>query len=466
MKRKRRRLRRRWPLRRRPLLTRELLVRQLRAVLRPWRLAPRTRRRIAVAVVVLVMLCLPVPGQASGGAEPPAPCHGCLASPASAERWAARLPGTWTAGPAAAGPAGAAGGTEPAVGQAYVALGGGLAVLGDGLTVTGYAATNGIRRWQVVLAAPAGTVIVSVRAWSGVVTVGLLAPDGRSRTELVIDSADGAELRRYPAAGWGGAVAASTASTVIVGPAGVTGYDNATGRVRWRRATTVSQSWQTSGGSLYVAEYAGGSVGSSRVTALKVINLKTGAQRVLGSPFGHPFSGSLAVAEDGAVLFSSASGVTAYDGSTGNALWWWPETIAEGTDPGAHLIYLGPGDGTLTGVNPRTGKVRTTVPGTAAGSASVYVIRDGVAFALAGGANGQALGYDVARGQTTWTSDQLPWPHFFGDPSGLGGSADPAGRLIAVAACPHLAASPGLCATPELVAFALLLPGRQGKWGL
>ena len=54
---------------------------------------------------------------------------------------------------------------------------------------------------------------------------------------MVIDSLTGAELRRYPAAVFGGAVAASAATTVVIGPGAVTSYANATGRVRWRHKT-------------------------------------------------------------------------------------------------------------------------------------------------------------------------------------------------------------------------------------
>jgi hypothetical protein len=61
----------------------------------------------------------------------------------------------------------------------------------------------------------------------------------------------------------------------------------------------------------------------------------------------------------------------------------------------------------------------------------------------------------MARGLVTWTSPALPWSHFFSDLSGLGGSADGSGDLVVVTACPHLAASPGVCADPELVAFNL-----------
>ena len=184
---------------------------------------------------------------------------------------------------------------------------------------------------------------MSVRAWQGVVTAGLLAPDGRSRTEVVVDATTGAELRRYPAAVFGGAVAASRATTVVVGPAAVTSYDNATGRVRWQHKTAGGQSWQVDGQTLYVAESAGGYLSSSPVTALKVIDLATGTERVLSSPLGRPFSGTLAIAADGAVLFASPAGVTAYSGSTGGTLWAMPRRGARGDRPGrrAGLPHVG-----------------------------------------------------------------------------------------------------------------------------
>jgi outer membrane protein assembly factor BamB len=431
---------------------------------RSWlgRLRPATRRRLLIGAAVLVLLCLPVPGAPLDGAPQAIACGGCRSQPAAAERWTAQpLPGTWTTSATA--------GTEPAFGPAYVAIGGGIAVVGAGLTLAGYAAADGRERWQQVLPAPDGTVIMSVRAWAGVVTVGLLAPGGNSRTEVVIDAVTGTELRRYPAAVFGGAVAASREATVIVGPAGVTGYDNATGRQRWRHPASGSRSWQSDGRNLYLAEYGGGSSpGASQVTALTVINLDTGAQRVLGSPIGQPFTGSLAIAADGAVLFASASGVTAYGGSTGDALWSRPGSIPEGTDPGKHLVYLAADDGTFSGVDPLTGALRTSVSAAAAtGTAGgMYVVRGGVALGLQGGANGQALGYDIAAGKVAWTAPQLPWPHFFADVSGLGGSAEAGGNLVVVTACARLAVAGGLCITPELVAFALLVPRGQGKWDL
>jgi hypothetical protein len=419
------------------------------------RLLPRSRaaRRIWAVAVALVALLIPVVVLTTGGTQPAASCASCQGKPATAERWAAQLPGTWTA---------SAAGTEPAYGQAYVAVGGGLAVVGNGLALGGYALADGKQRWQVLLNALPGSAIMSVRAWAGVVTVGLLNPAGHSRTELVIDARTGAQLRRYRTALFGGAVSASTATTVIVGASVVTGYDNATGRRRWQHATAAGQSWQTDGKSLYVAQYAGANLGSSAVTALKVINLSTGGERVLGSPVGHPFSGSLALASGGAVLFATASGVTAYGGSTGDALWTRPGGVPEGADPAAHLIYLTAPGGALTGVDPLTGKTKATIPSSAAGGpAGMYVVRAGVALGLNPGVSGQAWGYDVAAGQVAWTSAQLPWPHYFADMSGLGGSAETSGDLVAVTACPQLTVSGGLCATPELVVFALLSPGAR-----
>ena len=68
---------------------------------------------------------------------------------------------------------------------------------------------------------------------------------GRTRTEVVIDSATGAELRQYPAAVFGGAVAASAATTVVIGPHG---GDQLRQRDRARSAGThetgAGQSWR------------------------------------------------------------------------------------------------------------------------------------------------------------------------------------------------------------------------------
>jgi len=97
----------------------------------------------------------------------------------------------------------------------------------------------------------------------------------------------------------------------------------------------------------------------------------------------------------------------------------------------------------------------STAVDAATGAAALYVVRDGVALGLSSGANGAAWGYNMAKGTVGWTWPALPWPHFFSDLSGLGGSAAVSGDTVVVTACQRLASSPGMCADPELVAFKL-----------
>ena len=411
---------------------------------------PPVGRRVLLACVLLAVLLFPVTGLVSAVQPQQAACRGCGASlPAVAQRWAVPLPGAWLAGSE---------GTVPATGQAYVAVGGGIAVVGDGLTLTAFALSDGRQLWQTILGGPAGGSIMSVRAWPGAVTAGILAAGGRTRTEAVVAASSGAELRHYPAAVFGGAVAASLATTVVVGRNGVTSYDNENGHVRWYHATGQNKSWQVDGATLYVAESDGGYLGSSPVTALQVMNLRSGAERPLSSPLGQPFSGTLAAAADGVVLFASAGGVTAYSGLTGATLWSKAGSVPEGADPAQSLVYLTSADTTLTGVDPQTGQVKTSVSNSVAnGGAELYVVRDGVALGLSSGANGDAWAYDVPVGRVTWTSSSLPWPHYFSDPSGLGGSAAVSSDsgVVVIAVCPQLASPTDECADPELVAFTL-----------
>lgn len=413
--------------------------------------------RVVLALALLVVVLIPLPVLASDTRPTPPACAGsaCHTQRVSAQRWLAKLPGTWAAG-TGQGTTGD-GGTVPVNGQAaYVAVGGGLAVVGTGLSLTAYTLDRGQQEWRTPLTAPLGTVLVSVRAWQGVITAGLLAPGGHARTEVVVNAVTGAEIRHYPAAVFGGAVAASSATTVVIGGATVTSYNNATGRVRWQRAIAGGQSWQADGETLYVAEASGGDQSSSPVTALKVINMEAGTERVLSSPLDQPFSGTLAMAANGSVLFASPAKVTAYSGSTGGELWDMDGAVPEGTDPATREIDLTAANGTLVGVDPLTGNVRASLPaGTATGTAAVYVVRDGVALGLDSGANGTAWGYDMFKGQVTWTSPALPWPHFFSDVSGLGGSAAASGDVVVVTACLHLAATPGICADPRLVAYSV-----------
>ena len=404
-------------------------------------------RRLALAAALLGVALVPYPAlQGAAVAPPAAACRiGCRPGAVpSMVKWTTPLAGGWNVVPGLAG-------TVPASGLAYAAVGGGVAAVGTGLTVYGYSSRTGAPAWQDTLTGfPAGAAIVSVRAWPGEVTAGVsYRPAGTSgvprRAEVVISDTAGAQTGRHPAAVFGGAVAGSQKYTVVVGATAVTSYDNATGRIRWQQPTgQIAQAWRTDGNWLYVAESAGGFVGSAPVTALRRIDLATGSELVVRPLEGLSFRGTLSTAFDGVVLFSSAAGVTAYNGSTGAWLWSARGAVPEGADRSLDRIYLTEGSN-LVGVNPQTGRVRATASGSAVnGAAGVYVVRAGVALGLDQGANGDAWGYDLAVQRVTLAAAGLPWPHYFVDLSGVGGSADPAGHLVIIAACTQLAPnSPG-----------------------
>jgi len=401
-------------------------------------------RRWALAVVLFGVVLVPYPTQGAAGAPPAAACRFSCRPGAvpSMVRWTASLPGSWNA---AAGLTG----TVPAAGLAYASVVGGVAAVGVGLTVYGYSSATGTLEWQDTLTGfPAGAVIASVRAWPGEVTAGVTyrpggGSGGQQRTEVVISDAQGAQTGRYPAAAFGGAVAGTAAYTVIVGATAVTSYDNATGHVRWQRPTgPVAQAWRTDGHWLYVAQSARGFVDSAPVTALRRIDMATGTELVVQPIEGLSFRGALSTAFDGVVLFSSAAGVTAYDGTTGARLWSADGAVPEGTDHQPRRIYLTE-QSNLVGVDPRTGRVRATASGSAVnGAAGVYVVRGGVALGLDQGAGGDAWGFDLAAQRVTLAAAGLPWPHYFVDFSGVGGSADPISDLVIIAACAQLAPAP------------------------
>ena len=127
--------------------------------------------------------------------------------------------------------------------------------------------------------------------------------------------------------------------------------------------------------------------------------------------------------------------------------------MPEGIDHSPRRIYLTEGSN-LVGVDPQTGKVKATASGSAVnGAAGVYVVRNGVALGLDQGASGDAWGYALALQRVTRAAPGLPWPHYFVDLSGLGGSADQAGNLVVIAACrqlaPRLPAQPSTSAPPS-----------------
>ena len=401
--------------------------------------SPRLRRW-ALAMVLLAVVLLPYPSLGGGGGAPAAACRpGCRSgSVPNMIKWTQPLPGSWQAVPGLTG-------TVPTAGLAYLSVGYGVAALGAGLTVFGYSDSTGAPLWEQVLTGfPAGAAIVSVRTWPGEVTAGVSYTSGGhlERTEVVISGSAGTQTGRYPAGTFGGAVAGNSRYTVVVGPAAVTSYSNATGRVRWRLATgPVPPAWRAAGGMLYLAESASGFLGSAPVTGLRQINLATGTQTLVQPIGGYSFGGTLSAAFDGVVLFSTAGGVDAYNGTTGTWLWSLAGAVPEGIDPRKGRIYLTRGS-SLVAVNPLTGQVTATVSGPAvSGSAGLYAVRDGVALGLDQGADGDAWGYDIGAQRVTMSAAGVPWPHYFVDLSGLGGSADPASDLVVIAACTQLAPS-------------------------
>jgi hypothetical protein len=409
--------------------------------------SPRLRRWVLALVLIGVAL-LPYPSLGAVSGVPAAACRSdCRAgSVPSMIQWNRPLTGSWQV---VAGLTG----TVPAAGLAYVSVGYGVAALGAGLTVSAYSAKTGAPLWGDGLTGfPAGAAIVSVRTWPGEVTAGVsyTSAGHLERTEVVISRSTGTPSGRYPAAVFGGAVWGSAQYTVIVGPTTVTSYDNATGRARWRLSTgQVQLAWRTDGGTLYMAESATGFLGSAPVTALRQINLATGAQVLIRPLEGLSFPGTFSAAFDGVVLFSSAAGVAAYYGTTGAWLWTIGGAVVEGTDPQKQRIYLTRGSN-LVAVNPITGQVTATASGSAVyGSAGLYAVRDGVALGLDQGPNGDAWGYDISAQRVTLSAAGLGWPHYFVDLSGVGGSADPASDLVIIAACTQLAPRTPVSASPS-----------------
>jgi hypothetical protein len=393
-------------------------------------------QRAVLAAVLLGAAVLP--GHATGSAA--AGCQKQRCGLAGKILWARQLPGSWTASQS--------GGTVLTQGQAFTAAGGTVAALGFGHTITAFDLKTGTQLWDTAIGnLPVTAAIDSVRAWPGVVTVGVTYPatprHPAHRREFVLRSRTGAQLGVHPASLYGGAVAATAAATQIVGPRAITSYSNTTGKVRWRRATgPVPQAWRLDGSDLYVTISAGGYLGTSPVTAVRRISLPTGDERVI-RPDGRAFGGTLSGALDGAVFFSGPQGISAYGGMTGERLWSRPGVVVQSTDELQGLLYLTKSS-TLLAVSPVTGariKGRTVF-----GSAGLYGVRGGVALGLDHGPSGDAWGYRISTQRVIWTTPQLPWPHFFTDLSGVGGSADPGSSIVLLGSCAAVGASHGTSA--------------------
>jgi hypothetical protein len=415
---------------------------------------------LAATLLAVALVPYPVIGSASVPSVTSCHTHCRPTGPAGKILWSARLPGVWTASAGLDG-------TVPVSGQAYAAVGHGLAVVGVGMSLRAYNSRTGQLQWDDELPGfPAGSAIVSVRVWPGVVTAGVsYGPGGSSRAEIVFSGTTGKQYHWYPATRFGGAVWATTQTTVVVGPAAVTAFDNSTGKPRWRKPTgSAAQSWQVDGSDLYVTVAAGGYLGSQPVTALRRIDLATGVENVV-RPAAAAFHGTLSGLVDNVVLFSSNSGVTAYDGLTGLWLWSLRGAVPESTDPSQGRFYLTQGTSLLE-VDPDSGQVLARASGSAvAGSAGLFAVHNGVALGLDQGANGEAWGYDVSTQQVVWTASQVPWPHYFVDLGGLGGSAEPGGAKVIVAACgklgPNAAVSPSASSSTNSTSGT----GRTGSTG-
>jgi len=401
-------------------------------------------RRAVLAAVLIGAVVIPnraVSQQAQQCEGPHCRAHGSIL-------WTAGLPGSWLAEAGVTG-------TVPTLGEAYAASGGGLAVLGEGLEVTAFRLATGTRMWQTVLTGvPNGSAIVGVRAFAGVVAVGVQpAGQAAARDEVMLSAATGRQIRSYPAAAYGGAIASDGSSTVIVGTTAVTAYADSTGQVLWSRATgPPGQTWRVSGQYAYVAE-AGRPSG---VQLVRRITLSSGAEQVLRPSAHANYPGTLSAVIDGVMLFSQGGGVYAYDSETGGPLWQLDSTVQELSDARSGTVYLASGNA-LTGVDVHTRTVLSHATLSVAGS--LYWVSGGVALGLDQDALGDAWGYNLVTHHVLWTSAALPWPHFFIDLSGLGGSASASGDIVLLATCARVGAAittagPS-CARPELAAVLI-----------
>jgi hypothetical protein len=399
-------------------------------------------RRGVLAVVLLGAAV--IPGRASSQAT--AHCSGSRCHRAGSVLWTKGLIGSWVEETGVAG-------TVPSVGEAYAASAGDIAVVGYGTSVTGYQALTGKRSWHEDLSwLPAGSAIVGVRAWPAVVAVGVSVPNdsgGQDREEVMLSAANGSRIRSYPAAYYGGAAWASRARAVIVGATAVTGYANSSGRAVWQRPTGTAQTWVVAGGHLYMAVARGGSLLSGEVTALRQIDLSTGAERVLR--LHDPVAGTLTAVVGSVALVSGGDGLRGYDLGNGKMLWRRPGAVVEFVDQGKDAVYIATGN-SLGEVDTSTGK-RIGRPAQAV-AAGLYAIRNGVALGLDENSLGDAWGYNMATRKVVWYSAALPFPHFFVDPSGLGGSAGPGSPVTLLATCAAAGGgTPATCLRPQLVAL-------------
>ncbi len=405
------------------------------------------RRGFIAAVLVAAAVS---PGQALS--QQSARCAGARCDAAGSILWTRFLPGSWLAEPGFVG-------AVPSQSAAFVASAGQAAVVGYGTKVLAFSQRTGKRLWDVSLTGlPPGSDVTSVRAWPTAVAVGVQSQSSSTAvpTVVILAASTGRQIRVYPSAASGGAVYADGAATVVVGAHAVTGYDNATGRAAWRRGTgSAPQDWYVSGQYLYVAVSSGGYLRASAVTAVRRISLRTGAELTL-RPRGRAFTGTPSGVVDGVLVFSANDGIFGYSAANGELLWQRAGGVPAFADAAQGVLYVDNGDA-LTGLDPSSGLVLSNRA--APVIANLYAVSDGVALGLDEGAIGQVWGYSLAANRVVWNSgtSSLPWPHFFVDASGLGGSAGQAAGIVLLTACAQTGPPAGSrsalkCPRPELAA--------------
>jgi outer membrane protein assembly factor BamB len=406
--------------------------------------APVRRGALGLILIAVVLF----PGGTAATKAKVCQAQRCQAN--GAISWSRPLTGSWLT-------SGGIEGTVYADGQAYAAVGSGIAAIGFGLTLDAFDEANGFPRWKTTISAvPTGSAIMSVRVWPGVITVGVAVAAAQAaglpaREEVVLDAVTGKQIRAFPAAWSGGAVSATAKRTVIVGPRAITCYRNGNGNVVWRDPTgPAGQSWQLDDGDLYVSVSASGEIGTAPVTAVRQVDLRDGSERLI-EPAGRSFHGQLSGALDDELLFSSPRGLRLYSQATGRLTGFRAGAVPQVFDPLQQVLYVEV-SGALIGVDPITGEDErgTAYPG----PPGTYGVRDGVALGLDAGANGAAWGYNIAKKHVSWTTRALPWPHYFVDLAGIGGSLDEATGMVLLLTCAKAAAGGGQsCRKPMLVAI-------------
>jgi hypothetical protein len=106
-------------------------------------------------------------------------------------------------------------------------------------------------------------------------------------------------------------------------------------------------------------------------------------------------------------------------------------------------------------VNPQTGTTLARV--NAASSSGLYGVREGAVLGIDHGGLGKAWADGIAAQRVVWTSRPLPWPHYFVDLSGIGGSAPPGQGAVLLAVCGQVGPRPAGNTTPRA-------SGRSRPW--